>query len=568
MSNSRLCGMGLLLLPSLLATQVLLTACGGGTNPDTPLAAAPQDSAGQVAARATATKVSFYAASRFAEQASFGPTPALVAELQAKGFEAWIDEQFGLSPSQVDTTPFQGFVDPKPAAENRAYQTAFTNAFIAAPDQLRLRVSWSLSQFITVSDRKGDSVGVVYWHNLLQRQALGRYDDLLVQVSINPMMGQYLDNNQNRPKSAECGGCAPNENFARELMQLFSIGVSKLNPDGSTIRDGRGRIAESYTQKDVEELARVLTGWEMDPVPAGRPQRNWANWAKPMTATTWPPTRDSGAKLVLGKSFPAGQSQAKDLRDAVDMLMAHPNIAPFVSLRLIQHLVKSNPTPAYVARAAAKFVNNGSGVRGDLKAVVKTILLDAEARAGDSPITARSDDGKLREPMLHRMAAWRGLGCTATPRTNWDDVAVAFSQRAFNPESVFSFYAPTDRAPGSSLLAPEQKMVTANELTDRLNALDWPRRWDNVAQTNDVSRFAAAGCQTDQITAAFSLGAKPYLDFISARYFRGTMPPTLRSNVEQFMRLSNPPWNINHPIEGSMRMLGFALATPYYGVIK
>ncbi len=567
MSNSRWRETDLRVVLTGLAMLVVLTACGGGNNPDQP-AAVPLASAGQVAARAAAAKATFYAASRFAEQATFGPTQALVAELQAKGFEAWIDEQFGLSPSQVNVPQFQGFVDPRPDAEYRAYQVAFTNQFIAAPDQLRLRVTWSLSQFITVSDRKGDSVGVVYWHNLLQRQALGLYGDLLYQVSINPMMGQYLDNNQNRPKSAECNSCAPNENFARELMQLFSIGVAKLNPDGSTVRDGRGRVVETYTQKDVEELARVLTGWEMDPEPGNRPRRNWANWAKPMTPTTWPPSRDSGAKLVLGKSFPAGQSQTKDLRDAIDMLTAHVNSAPFVSLRLIQHLVKSNPTPAYVARVAAKFVNNGSGARGDLKAVVKTILLDAEARAGDNPIAARSDDGKLREPMLHRMAAWRGLGCTATPRTNWDDVAVAYSQRAYNPESVFSFYAPDDRAPGSALLAPEQKLVTANELTDRLNSLDWPRRWDSAAQTNDVSRFVAAGCKTDQLTAAFSLGAKPYLDFISERYFRGAMPPTLRSNVEQFMKLPGPPWNVTQPIEGSMRMLGFALATPYYGVIK
>ncbi len=553
-----------------------LAACGGGRTgaeaeatasvPSTEAAATP--SAGQVAAPVAVAQVSFYAASRFAEQASFGPTPALVADVRSKGFDKWIDDQFALSASQIDTSTFQSFIDPTPNDEWDRYRIAFPKMAIGAADQLRSRVTLALSQFIVTSDRKGDVVGAVYWVNMLQQNALGRYGDLLYAMSVHPHMAQYLDNNQNRPKSAECPSCAANENFAREIMQLFSIGVNKLNADGTPMRDNRGRMIETYTQKDVEELARVFTGWEFSNVPPNRPNRNWGNWAKSMVPTTWPPLRDAGAKLVLGKAFPAGQSQDKDLRDAIDMLMAHQNTAPFVATRLIQHLVKSNPTPAYVGRVAAKFINNGGGVKGDLKAVVKAVLLDAEARVGDNPTTSRTDDGKVREPFLHRTAAWRGLQCTQTPRTNWGDIATSFAQRPFNAESVFSFYAPTDRAPGSNLLAPEQKLITANELTDRLAAIDWPRKWDNVNQTNDLSRYRDAGCQIDALIAIYAQGTRPFIDWLSERYFRGAMPPTLRSTIEQIVNQTNPPWNTKQPAEGPIRMLAFALASPYYGVIK
>lgn len=545
----------------------VLAACGGGRGSALPGAAgvAPLASAGQVAPPAAQAKVSYYAASRFAEQASFGPTPALIASLQAMGFAAWIDAQFALPASTIDPTPVLGFVDPTPDADWRYWLSAFPNLAIASPDQLRLRVSWALSQFIVVSDRKGDLVGALEWANFLQRNALGRYGDLLYHASIHPMMGQFLDNNQNRPKSSDCPHCAPNENFARELMQLFSLGVIRLNADGTPVRNGRGDPVETYSQKDVEELARVLTGWQHDPDPPNRPNRNWANWMKPMVPSTWPPERDAGQKVVLGKTFPAGQSQAKDLRDAVDLLMAHPNIAPFVALRMIQHLVKSNPTPAYVGRVAAVFRDNGSGAAGDMKAVVKAILLDAEARAGDSPATARADDGKLREPFLHRMALWRGLGCQRVPVYSWGGAAVPPGQRPFNAESVFSFYAPTDRAPGSNLLAPEQRLVNASELTSRLGDVGG-LRWNDQTRSNDLQRFTDAGCDLQPLITAFSSSSGAFSDQLSQRFFRGAMPPTLRSNLDQLMR--KPQWDTRDPSDGATRLIGYALATPYYGVIK
>jgi len=548
----------------------LLAGCGGGRDAPASVTAAAADgavaSSGQVATGGASYQVSHYAASRFAEQASFGPTPALVAELRAKGFEKWIDEQFALPPSTLDPAPLEVWTDPTPQTHWEYWNNGVQALFLAGPDQLRLRTTWSLSQFIVTSTRKGEPAGAAHWLNLLQQRAFGGYGDLLLQASTNPYMAQFLDNNQNRPKSAECPHCAPNENFARELMQLFSLGVYKLNADGTPQRNNRGGYIETYTQRDVEQLARVLTGWQHNPDPPNRPNKNWANWAKPMVPSTWAPERDSGEKLVLGKVFPAGQTAPKDLEDAIALLMAHQNIAPFVSLRLIQHFVKSNPTPAYVGRVAAKFRNNGSGGVGDLKAVIKAVLLDPEARVGDNPATARLDDGKFREPALHRSAVFRALGCRRAP-TNpaWPQYWL-HTQPHFAPESVFSYYAPTDRAPGSNLLAPEQKLVNASELTARFGELNG-LRWDGLTRTNGTKNYSTAGCNVEPLTRAFVDSPRAFSDYLSQHYFRGAMPPTLRSNIEQLMR-GQPFWDLNAPDDGALRLLGYALATPYYGVIK
>ena len=534
-----------------------LTGCGGSGSSGELLGFF---STGQVAPQIGNATVGFYAASRFAEQVSLGATPALVEEIRQKGYEKWIDDQFKLPVSQIDPTPFLGYVDPVPSALNTLYQKTYPNFALNAPDQLRTRLAWSLSQFIVVSERKTNFEGLLFWGNLLQKYGDGNYADLLYQVSVSPAMGHYLDNQQNRPKSAECSYCAPNENYARELMQLFTLGVIKLNQDGTYVKNVKGAVVETYTQKEVEELARVMTGWNFDPEPRVRGDRNWGNWGKPMVPSTWPPERDSGQKIIFGQVFPAGQTQVQDLRAAISMLMAHQNIAPFVSTRLIQHFVKSNPTPSYVSRVADKFKNNGAGVAGDMKAVVKAILLDPEARAGDSPLTIRKDDGKLREPFLHVTSVWRGLGCKTFPEWDGGYIRTPDLQRPFSAESVFSFYAPTDRAPGSGLLSPEQKLINASELTMRFDLSSMTR------QGESVRLLATAGCDINALINAYSTSPSAFNDFLSARFFRGAMPPTLRSNIEQLIR--NPQWNAANISEGALRMLDYALASPYYGVIK
>lgn len=539
-----------------------LAACGDGDGGFAPQA---QTSRGQVGV-SPHQQVSYYAAARFAEHVSFGATPALIAELRSKGFERWIDEQFALPLQPIDTAPVVGYPGTlRTLEEDRYLPTVFGGRALAASDQLRQRLVWALSQWVVAGLNKGENAGHVTWVNLLQRNAFGNYRTLLREAAVHPHMAHYLDNDQNRPKSAECPDCAPNENFARELMQLFSLGVFKLNPDGTPMRDGRGRFIETYTQRDVEEMARVLTGWEHDPDPPNRPSRNWGNWTKPMKASAWPPFRDSGAKVVLGRVFPAGQSASKDLDDAVDLVTNHPNAGPFVALRLIQHLVKSDPSPAYLGRVAAKFRDNGSGVAGDMKTTIKAVLLDPEARAGDDPVRSTAKDGKIREPVLHGTATLRGLGCQRVPKY-WDgNPWQVWTQRFFDPGSVFSFYLPSDRSPGSNLLAPEQRLLSSNEFTSRLGLLNG-LAWHGRLARQDLSALASAGCDVESFIKAFERGAKPFTDILSERYFRGGMPHTLRSNIEQQMLA--PTWNTADRGEGPLQMIGLALATPYFGVIK
>jgi uncharacterized protein (DUF1800 family) len=539
-----------------------LIGCAESPAPESPPTSA---STGQVA-QAT-YKVSYYAAARFAEQATFGPTPALIEELRTKGFEQWIDEQLALPVTLIDPGPTADFSIANPVPHHVWFYPpdAWISAATSATDQLRRRVVWSLSQFV-VAGVSGDTFGQVQWINFLHRQAFGNYRDLLRDATIHPHMAVFLNNDQNRPKSAECQHCSPNENYARELMQLFSVGVLRLNPDGTTVRDSRGRLVETYSQRDVEELARVLTGWTFDPNPPNRPERNWANWAKPMVPSTWAPERDSGQKVVLGRTFPAGQSASRDLDDAIDLLVTHPNAAPFVSIRLIQHLVKSDPSPAYVGRVAQAFRNNGQGGVGDLKAVVKAILLDPEARRGDNPDRAERMDGKFREPFLHYTALLRGLGCQRNLPTGEGQLFPFWLQEPFRPASVFSFYAPTDRAPGSNLLAPEQKLITSDVLSDRFSGPPYGYRW-NVGKPNSSERYLKAGCNADEFARAVASTPQAYIDLVSKRYFRGAMPPQLRNYLERLIREQSGQW-ANGDEERAMLMLGFALASPYYGVIK
>lgn len=537
-----------------------LAACGGGTPGSSVSADAPLSS-GQVATAGAPAKVTHYAASRFAEQASFGPTPALVAEIRAKGFDAWIDEQFALPLAPLDLAQAEEIYkypvnSTPPQRLDYIIDHEMVRVSLSAPDQLRWRVTWSLTNFLVTG--MNQSPAQVVWVNLLNQHALGNYGALLRGVSLNRHMGWYLNNDQNRPKSPDCEYCFPNENYARELMQLFSIGVAKLNPDGTPQRDRQGRLVETYTQTDVEELARALTGWVSDPVPAIRPERNWANWAKPMVPSIHPLERDSGRKVVMGKVFPAGQSHAKDLDDVVALLMAHPNTAPFIALRLIQHLVKSNPSPAYVARVGAKFKDNGSGVTGDLKAVVKAVLLDAEARRGDNPAAVLPDDGKFREPWLHRMALFRGLGCARNLQLSSDNYWYAYNQRPLRQPSVFGYYAPTDRAPGSNLLAPEQRLLGAAELQTRFN--------DLFFSAEGLAPLREAGCDVEPFLTAYGRSPKELLDLLSTRYFRGAMPPALRLYLEEMM--GSPQWRPSSTAEGLLRVLTSALATQHFGVVK
>lgn len=539
-----------------MLAAALLASCSNNDNPAAPALLA---STGQVTVKATAP-VSRYAAARFADQVSFGATPALVAEIEKLGFEGWIDQQFALPVAQHDTAPIAYYDDQIPVqaqTANRYFENATMTAMLARPDQLRQRVVWALSQWVVVSSLKVQEYATLTWANLLNVHAFGNYGTLLRAITTSPPMAIYLDNNTNRPKSDECPWCAPNENYSRELLQLFSLGVVKLNPDGSTQRDARGRPLETYTQQDVEALTRAMTGWQMA---KNAPKNDYTRFDGVMVPEAWAPAHDREAKTLLGTALAAGQDATQDMEAAIAVLMAHQNIAPFVSLRLIQHLVTSNPSPAYIARVAAVFRNNGKNVAGDMKAVLKAVLLDSEARKGDTLGADTLAFGKMREPVLWYTGLLRGMACTAplrwdaTPEYPLPGVAKPGSQSPFMPSSVFSFYMATDRAPGSNLLAPEQRLLNAEELAARIGGYG----------LNSATRLSNAGCQADPFGKALSASPAAFIDLVSERYFRGAMPQTLRQNLQE---LAGSVYGAT-PNEKAMRLLQFALTTPYYGAIR
>lgn len=533
-----------------VAALAALAACGRSAGDP---AAALHASLGQVKP-AAAAQVSRYAAARFSDQVSFGATPALVAEIESKGFSKWIDDQFALPVSQIDTSPIAVYDSNIPEQGDKAWMYATSQHYavmLAAPDQLRRRVSWSLSQFVTASAAKIEPYGGLAYNNFLQRHAFSNYGDLIREVTINPSMAVYLDNLDNRPTSTQCPWCAPNENYARELMQLFTLGVVKLGPDGAVLRDGANRPIETYTQKDVEELARALTGWRID---GNFDRTDFRRYDGTVAPDSWPPAHDRGAKTVLGRSLPAGAEAPQELNTIVSVLMAHQNIAPFVGLRMIQHLVSSDPTPAYLGRVAAVFRDNGQGVAGDMKAVIKAVLLDPEARRGDQLGIDSPSFGKMREPVLWYTSVLRGMSCKGLLYwPNGKHFMTPPAQNPYNAASVFSFYLPTDRAPGSNLLAPEQRLMNAQDFTFRMGG-----SIANAAARSD------SGCVASAFGQAFNRSPEAFADLVSERYFRGAMPATLRQNL---IALAPDQWG-NTPDEKAIALMMYALASPYYGVMK
>lgn len=543
-----------------LVSQV--TGCGESPNPTAPGGGASGAASGQVVS-GTAPEVPYHAAARFLEQASFGATPASIERVRRLGMAAWIDEQLSAPTTPIDGTWLKSAAR---TSEDQSrlgprYWNFFVERFferaLAGNDQLRLRVAWALFQFIVISDRKVQPYALVTFFNMLQRNATGNYATLLREVSTDSAMGFYLDNDQNRPAGA-CPNCAPNENYARELMQLFALGVNRLSADGTIVRDAQGKPVPTYGQEDVEELARALTGWEHVQEP-DLPFSNWANFDKPLVPSGWGGAHDRGEKKLLGETIPGGGDARADLEAVIAILARHRNIAPFVATRLIQHLTTSNPTPAYVARVAEAFRNDGTGVAGNLAAVVKAVLLDPEARKGDSPGAIDPRFGKIREPVLWHAALLRGLGCTALPATPWGNRS-AFTpgeQRPGSAPSVFSFYLPSDRAPGSGLLAPEQRLLTSNEFSNRLGALT-----GIVGQ--DPGLLSAAGCDLDEFVRAYEQSPRQMTALIGERYFRGAMSPPLREAVAQMT--TSLTWASKR--EQAVTGLLLALSSPSFGVMR
>jgi uncharacterized protein (DUF1800 family) len=450
-----------------------LAACGGGgssgsTAPTTPPPAA------QPSAQDTA---------RFLDQATFGVTAADVAHVQSVGFNAYLAEQLAAPISQYTGFSYTPHTAPVTCQYHAATPTDassicsrdqyslfqvqrqfFTHA-LSDPDQLRQRVAFALSQiFVTSGIEIYEAYGMADYQNMLLNDAFGNFRDLLQDVTLSPVMGHYLDMAANDKTNATLG-TSPNQNYGREVLQLCSIGLYELNPDGSQKLDNSGAPVPTYDQSVVDGFSAIFTGWTYAPL-AGATSKfgNPINFDGVMVS--FADHHEPGVKTLLdGQQTPADQTPEQDLKTALDDIFNHPNVGPFIGKQLIQHLVTSNPSPAYVTRIAAVFANNGSGVRGDLSAVVKAILTDPEAR-GDSPPS--SVFGHLREPVLFITAALRSLGAQSDG-VYLRSVSTGMGQTVYSAPSVFNFYPPSYQLPGTTTLAPEFSIDNAATALAREN---------------------------------------------------------------------------------------------------
>ena len=477
-------------------------------------------------------------ARRFLEQASMGPTQALVDQVLSSGYGGFIDEQF----AQPQST-YLDFVSPADTTYDRgrvyALRTRFFMNALNAPDQLRQRVAFALSQILVVSSGDiYDGPGMSVYVDLLGRNAFGNFRTLLDEITLNPAMGNYLDMVNNKKPDPRSGRTA-NENYARELLQLFSIGVFKLNPNGSlalapdTTPDKPGHPVPTYEQDVIEGFARVFTGWTYASIPPNPPptrSNSIKNYLDPMYLLA--ANHDTDPKEILdGVVLPGGQTGEQDLAAALDQVFNHPNVGPFIGRQLIQHLVTSNPSPGYVARVAQAFDGAGPygvGVRGDMKAVVKAVLLDVEARRDPATVP---DFGRFQDPALFATRTLRALEATGQGYGLWERVH-PMGQNPFSPPSVFSFFAPDFQVPGTTLLGPPLQIFTESTAIRRANLIN------TIAyNTVPLPLYAPPGSTTISVdlTPWVSLAGDPaaLVDDLSLRLMHGAMPADMRARIIQ-----------------------------------
>ena len=475
-----------------LTAAALLAACGGGdSGSGTSTASNVPGLPGVPGAPPTDRPPTQADAARFLQQATFGATQADIDRLMSIGYTAWLNEQFAAPQIQhrqtYDTVAATLVAAGQTAGENQFYESWWKQA-ATGQDQLRQRVTFALSQIFVVS--LNDSTvantprGVASYYDTLGRNAFGNYRQLIEDVSLHPMMGLYLSWLRNEKES---GTRVPDQNYAREVMQLFSIGLYRLNPDGSVVI-ANGAPVETYDNVDIEGLSRVFTGysWYAGPNAADRTDTRFYGGAavadreiQPMQS--YAKFHSISAKTFLGTTIPASTAANPegDLKTALDTIAAHPNVGPFLSRQLIQRMVTSNPSPAYVGRVAAVWANNGAGARGDLKAVIRAILLDTEAR------TASTDPsyGRIREP-LQRVVNWARVAEASSDSGRWqmgrtDDPGSSLGQTAMRSPSVFNFYRPGYSPPNTAisaagLVAPEMQITNESSVVGYLNSM---RSW-------------------------------------------------------------------------------------------
>jgi uncharacterized protein (DUF1800 family) len=485
---------------------VALAGCGGGGGSSSspppsgsnPPPAAPPPAPPPAPAPPVAKAATDVEASRFLQQAQFSVHATDISILRNDGYTAWLNAQYNSALGQTGVAWLDSRNHNSITAEQRYFWPQFGdfmiwNQLLAGPDQMRKRMALALSEFFVVSLSPIDGfyppyVIAAYW-DVLCANAFGNFRQLLESITLNAAMGFFLNTKGNLKEDSN--GRQPDENYAREVMQLFTIGLYELNADGTLKRDANDHPIETYGQSDITNLARVFTGYDWDYLANGGTFTNvaWHDYDVPNTRFATNPmwfnasNHSTQAVSFLGTQIPANTPGPEALRIALDTLFNHANTGPFFSRQMIQRLVTSNPSPAYVGRVAAKFADNGSGVRGDLKAVWTAILTDDEALA--APSAANTLSGKLREPVVRLVQWWRTVGVSSTNGAyemyDLSTSDTALGQSPLRSPSVFNFFRPGYVPPNTAIAtaekqAPEFQLVNETTAAGYMNFLQWVTR--------------------------------------------------------------------------------------------
>lgn len=478
---------------------------------------------------------------RFLEQATFGPTDAAIVEVGQIGIDAWIEAQ--MDPA---VTP------PSTLADGLTVQQVGPEVFrqmAMAPDQLRQRVTFALSQLFVVSMFKNtNGYELIPWQRLLARNAFGNFRTLLEEVTLSPTMGKYLDLvGSRKPTVGNLAGA--NENYAREVLQLFTIGLYKMDQNGSPILDEGNRLIPTYDQEVVRNVALAFTGWVYPTSPGGiAGPNNPPNFHGSLIP--WEANHDRTSKTIFdGIVIPAGMSAAAEMDLVLDHIFEHANVPPFIATRLIRALVTSNPSPEYIGRVADVFVDNGDGVRGDLAAVVTAILTDDEAR-NDAP---DDEEGHLKDPVLHSIGLLRALGGQVIDAGQVMYLFAGLGEQVLASPSVFSFYSPLAALPGRpDLFGPEFQIFTPALAIQRAAFLyNLVSGQFGTAFKFDIAPWVAAA--PDPVNL---------VNLIDVKLFHGRMTPMLRQS------LLGASYPVTDPKQRAIGALYLTAISSEYSVIR
>ena len=543
-------------LAAMAVGTLALSACGGGSE-DTVVLATGEKADGRAQAQRvgsgagteaaayknyTATelaaafapdspgKPTAVAASRFLAQAAFGPSVGSLASVRTKGFSRWIDDQFKLPRQEAYFARLVaqraalgdgGFTGPVfGARNNELILNEVWRSNMTGTDLLRQRVVASYLEIFVINSHVGGGIGLEQnqsaaagYLDMLEGLAFGNFRQILEGISTSVAMGVYLSFRDNVKAEYDGNGVeirVPDENYARELLQLFSIGLYALKQDGS-LKLVDGAPQETYVQSDVFNLARVFTGWRLSKPVAGEPDS--AEWARPMVA--WDAFHSPEEKRFLGQVIPAGTPAVQSMNLALDIVFNHPNVGPFIGKQLIQRLVTSNPSGAYVGRVAKAFNDNGRGERGDMKAVIRAILLDSEARLGDDDTRPSTVRGKVREPMMRLIGVARAMevgdpGGVVFPIANLSRSTTGIGQTPLQSPSVFNFFRPGYVPPQSALglqglVAPEFQIVRGPIIAASVNKINEFVRVADTLVRVDLRHFLDLATQPRALVDRVSL---------------------------------------------------------------